>query len=302
MRVEQPIYRLKQVGLAVVISALLAGCASTPQYNPQLDAAREALRSASVDPRTALRGAAELRSAERSLQTGEQQLAAGADRAVVEHHAYLARQQVAIALELGRQAVAEESVAEAHRLRSQMVLMARTEEADRARQEADRARHESEHARQEAERRAREAEEALARTRALEAQLAELEAKQSDRGMVLTLGDVLFDTGQAELKPGAMRTVDQLAEFMKNYPDRTVMIEGHTDNVGGAEMNQRLSERRAEAVRQALVARGISSQRIQVRGFGFNYPLASNATAEGRQQNRRVEVIISDESGRIRER
>lgn len=273
---------------SALVLTLLTACAGTPQSNPRLVEATQAYRTASVDPRVAQRGAVELRAAERDLAEAERMLAKGAGVEVVDHYAYLASQRTAIAVEKGRQAEADEAIEAAQKQRSQTVIAARTDEADRARLQA--------------EARAREAEEALARARAAEAQLAELQATKSERGMVLTLGDVLFDTGRAELRSGAMRTVDQLATFMQSYPERNVIVEGHTDNVGAADFNQRLSEQRAEAVREALLVRGIASNRVRVRGFGYSYPVASNASAEGRQRNRRVEVIISDETGRILER
>lgn len=267
---------------------LVAGCAGMPKENAMLNDAREAYRSASADPVVVRSAAVELKSAEQSLREADSIMSMGGEVDKVEHQAYLARQRVNIALEKGLQAKADEEVVAAQRVRSDALIGARTQEADAARKVA--------------EARATEAEAALARARELENQLAELKAKPSDRGMVLTLGDVLFDTGKAELKAGAMRTIDQLAVFMNKHPARTVMIEGHTDSVGSAAYNRKLSEQRADSVRFALLNRGIASTRIVVRGLGLEYPVASNGTAEGRQANRRVEVIISDESGRIAER
>jgi len=132
--------------------------------------------------------------------------------------------------------------------------------------------------------------------------LAEMQAKQTERGIVLTLQDVLFDTGRAELKSGASSTIINLASFMKDYPDRRVRIEGFTDSTGSAEFNQQLSENRALAVKDALVLAGIEANRIDVQGFGESNPVASNDTNEGRQLNRRVEILISDESGAIASR
>ena len=114
---------------------------------------------------------------------------------------------------------------------------------------------------------------------------------------MLTLGDVLFDTGQASLKPGAGTTVDRLAQFMGDYPERSVRIEGHTDSVGSDETNQALSERRAVAVRDALVALGVDAGRIMTIGYGEARPIASNDTPAGRLQNRRIEIVVSDEQG-----
>ena len=116
---------------------------------------------------------------------------------------------------------------------------------------------------------------------------------------MLTLGDVLFDTGRATLKPGADRTIDRLAQALKDNPNTKVQIEGHTDSVGGDDYNMALSERRADAVSDALRMRGVPSDRYEAKGLGKDFPVASNSTAEGRQQNRRVEIIFSDDSGRF---
>ncbi len=142
----------------------------------------------------------------------------------------------------------------------------------------------------------------LLKARTREAQITELEATKSERGLVITLGDVLFDINKSELRSGAEYTIGKLAAFLAEYPTRNLLIEGFTDSTGTAEYNQGLSERRADAVRNILVNRGIDSRRIMTRGCGVDFPVANNQTAEGRQRNRRVEVIISDGDGHILER
>ena len=141
--------------------------------------------------------------------------------------------------------------------------------------------------------------EAEGRARHLEALLKEMEAKKTDRGMVITLGDVLFDSNQAQLKSGGMRSVQRLADFSKQYPQRRLLIEGFTDSVGSRSRNQDLSDERAQSVRTALLGMGVSTDRITSRGYGESYPAAGNDTPAGRQQNRRVEIIVSDDSGVI---
>ena len=170
------------------------------------------------------------------------------------------------------------------------MLASRTREAEQARTAADQARIDADVAKQQA----------LASQRragALENELADLKAKQTDRGMVLTLGDVLFDTGRATLKAGAMRTVDELAAFLQQHPERKVLIEGYTDSVGSDDLNLDLSQRRAEAVRDALTRRNVPFDHVQVHGLGERYPVASNDTGAGRQLNRRVEVVFSNNGG-----
>jgi outer membrane protein OmpA-like peptidoglycan-associated protein len=131
---------------------------------------------------------------------------------------------------------------------------------------------------------------------ALQAQLAALQAKPTDRGMVLTLGDVLFSSGRSDLKPGGVANLDRLASFLGQAPDRNVRIEGHTDDRGSQSMNQALSQKRAEAVALYLIGHGVASGRITSVGEGYNSPVADNATEAGRQANRRVEVIIQNSS------
>lgn len=139
------------------------------------------------------------------------------------------------------------------------------------------------------------AEEAMKQMTLLGNELAELKAKQTDRGIVLTLGDILFAFGKDNLMPGAMSPIDRLAEFLKKYPTRDVLIEGHTDSIGSETYNLGLSQRRADSVKAALIARGINQSRLTSTGYGESRPVASNATDAGRQENRRVEIVILNE-------
>jgi outer membrane protein OmpA-like peptidoglycan-associated protein len=175
-------------------------------------------------------------------------------------------------------------------------------EAAQARLEAEQKARDVEQARLDAEQKAREAEQARAaalaaqaQTAALGQELADLKAQETERGVVMTIGDVLFATGRAEVAPGAQRSIDKLADFLNKYPKRNVLIEGHTDSTGSPESNLKLSEQRAEAIRTLLLARGVSADRIVARGYGEQYPLVTNDTAEGRQQNRRVEIVVLHE-------
>ena len=129
-------------------------------------------------------------------------------------------------------------------------------------------------------------------------ELSDLKAERTDRGFVITMGDVLFDSGKAALSPAANRNIEKLADFLRRHPTRNLLIEGHTDSVGSDQLNMTLSAQRAEAVKMALVAKGVGSERIFTKGYGKMYPIATNDTAEGRQQNRRVEVIVLNEGVR----
>lgn len=116
---------------------------------------------------------------------------------------------------------------------------------------------------------------------------------------MVTLNDVLFDTGLATLKAGADRAVDRLAQVLKDNPRMRVIVEGHTDRRGSEAHNEELSYRRARAVTNALSERGVSADQYEAKGLGKAYPVATNGTAEGRQQNRRVEIVFSDDAGRF---
>jgi outer membrane protein OmpA-like peptidoglycan-associated protein len=130
-------------------------------------------------------------------------------------------------------------------------------------------------------------------------QLRDLQAKETERGLVLTLGNVLFDTANSSLKPGAFLILDHLASFMKSSPGTKIIVEGHTDSRGAEEYNQQLSRSRAQSVAEGLGSRGIGAERIEAVGRGERFPVASNDTAEGRQDNRRVEIVFSNTHGQF---
>jgi outer membrane protein OmpA-like peptidoglycan-associated protein len=306
-----------RLALLPAAAVFLVACASIPATNSKLDDARALYNQASADADASRSAPLELRSAQQSLTRAETALNAGEDAATVEHHAYLARQRSATALQAGEIARAEQAVAASAGQRERILMAARTREADQARlraekdrSQAEKDRAESERARMQAQTASADAEEsrkaadaqlaaalaAQANSAKLQKQLAELEAKQTDRGMVLTLGDVLFDTGRTELKAGAFKTMDRLTTFMRDNPERTLAVEGYTDSIGTDAFNLTLSQRRADAVRSALVGRGVDGARIATSGLGKSSPVASNDSAAGRQRNRRVEIVISGTS------
>ncbi len=292
----------------IPVAAILTACASAPANNRSLDEARAFYQQAASDATVARSAPLELRRSQEALQQAEAALKAGDDLTAVDHYAYLARQRAAVAMQAGEIAKAEQSVTQSSAQQDSILISARERdaqasraqaqakavEAERAQKEAETARKMAEEARKLAEQRLAAVTAASASNDKLKAQLAELQAKQTERGMVLTLGDVLFDSGRAELKSGAMRTIDQLATFLKDNPERTVSVEGYTDSVGSDNFNLGLSQRRADAVSTALTSRGLELARIAARGYGESSPVASNDTAEGRQRNRRIEIVISN--------
>jgi outer membrane protein OmpA-like peptidoglycan-associated protein len=297
---------------ALLGAAITAGCAAlSPGASNQLEEARAAYRSAAADPAVQANAQSELQSAAGALQDAERMAAEGKPAELVEHNAYLAEQRARVAMRTAETRSHEARIAAAAEERRQLQLQAREREAAAAREREVAAREQArqaEQARKEAESRAailenekieREkqttaAAELGAEVKRLESELADVRAKQTDRGWVLTLkNELLFDSGGSTLKPGAQRALDNLAQFMQKYPDREIAIEGFTDSTGSKEQNQTLSEKRAWAVKAALVARGIPSNRIDARGYGPSFPVAGNDTATGRQLNRRVEIVIN---------
>jgi outer membrane protein OmpA-like peptidoglycan-associated protein len=227
--------------------------------------------------------------------------------------AYLAKQKIATTQEVAKQKVAEDEIQNSNKQRNEMRLDQRTQEANQSRLTAEQAKLAAEQAKlsaanakqatqvaqNETQEAQRIAQEAQAQAAKLEAQLAELSAKKTERGIVITFGDVLFDIDQARLSPAGMRNAQKLADVLQQNPKRMALAEGFTDSTGSASHNQALSERRSEAVRTALLGMGVARERISVRGYGESFPIAGNQNADDRRLNRRVEIILSDDSGKI---
>jgi outer membrane protein OmpA-like peptidoglycan-associated protein len=253
-------------GITLALAAV--GCATMPPDYPALDAARSAVQSAEADPNVSKYAALDLQTAKSELQEADA-AAMKHDEAGIVQPAYMATQTAHLAELKASAKAADTRVAEGQTERDRIQLAARTNEAASATQ----------------------------RAAALQSEVDALKAQPTDRGLVLTLGDVLFDTGRAELSPGAARNLDQLVQFLVAHPERRVEIDGYTDSVGTDSFNLDLSQRRADAVKSVLVSRGIDPARIVTRGYGKEFGVASNAESSGRQLNRRVEVVIGGDDG-----
>jgi len=276
----------KALTVAAAVSFVLAGCATAPRSPEGAAEVRSKLTQLQSDPNLADRAPVALQEAEAAVRVAEEPLAKGKDAALGAHRVYMADRKVEIAIAQASTRYAEDQRARFGEERERARLDARTREADRARADADAARASAADAASSA---AREAAE-------LQRQIDALQAKATDRGLVLTLGDVLFTSGGADLKVGATSNLDRLVTFLSQYPSRNIEIEGHTDSVGSDDYNQDLSQRRADSVRSYLMQRGINSQRIAASGKGEHQPVADNDSAGGRQLNRRVEIIIENPS------
>lgn len=337
MKLERTMSHLRPRTIAIAIALVgltLAACQSVPTRHPTVVQAEQTYRQVSADQRIARNASAELAEARDALARAEAAWQRNYNAAETAHLAYLAEQRARVAAEVGQRRAAEEDLQRAGAEREQVRIQARERElarereraaqaerqaqlsgtqtqqqmeqaraaAEAERQRAMQAQQQAALAQQQAEQARRAAEQARQRSAQLEADLQQMNAKNTERGMVVTLPDVLFDVGRAELRGGALRALDRLAEVLKKNPDRKVRIEGFTDSTGSEELNMQLSERRAAAVRAALVQRGVPFDRVELRPYGQAYPVASNDTPAGRQLNRRVEIVLSDTSGRVQER
>ncbi len=302
--------RTTGVLVATAVAAILSGCAATPEAPPGSEQVRSKLTMLKSDTDLARQVPVALEQSEAAVKLAE---TAQSDSDLAAHRIYMADHMVDTT-----RATAEARLAEAQRPAIQQQgdtdrLAARTLEADRARVTAQAARSDAATARNEANAAqaaaasarddadaaraatAAAASDATAKQEELAAQIALLQARTTERGIVLTLGDVLFATGSASLKPGASSNLDRLVAFLDKYPGRDATIEGHTDSVGSDAYNQQLSQSRADSVRDYITGMGIEPTRLTSIGKGESEPVASNESAAGRQQNRRVEIVIGNE-------
>ena len=313
-----------------VASVLLAACASVPVKPAGAVEVRSRLTQLQANPDLASRAPVAIKEADAAVRTAE---TPELDAELASHRVFMADRKVETARALAEARFAEDQRTGLNEQRERARLDSRTHEADvaksqvaaaradsaeqklaanEARGAADAARGAVDAAQADSARQRLAADEArsaadAARGAATAAQLSadqqaaklqrqidELQAKATDRGLVLTLGDVLFTSGQADLKSGATGNLNKLIAFLNDYPSRTVLIEGYTDSVGSDDYNQGLSQRRADTVKTYLVGQGIGSARLVASGKGESSPVAGNESAAGRQENRRVEVIITN--------
>ena len=321
------------IGLLAGLLSLQAACTTAPKKDLALEQVRSQLEELESDPELSGYATLALGEAERALRqaetaTGETQrihLIYMADRRIQIARAIAQREQLEQELDRleternellvkASQLEAEQARLEAEQAR--MMSQATAEDAQRAREEALQAQHREAESERTARQAIEEAEQAkaLAASSATAAQLARREAdlaleqadtlrrqlenlqlRQTESGVVVTLGDVLFETGQTELRQEAMASLVEVVDLLQSEPDKNIRIEGHTDAVGDANTNLEISQRRADAVFEALVSLGVVAERVTTQGMGEDFPIASNETDDGRAQNRRVDVILLDE-------
>lgn len=265
-------FKMIIVGALALISQ---GCASVGE-NAALMNARAAYEKAKADPVVTANAQVPLYEAGQALNKAEK----AENEPEMTHLAYLAEKRTAIAVATAQEKVSLDERENLAAEKDRLLLEQKKRQLTTARGEA---------------------EAASTQVKELEQELAELKAKRTDRGYVVTLGDILFATNKANLMPGAQRTIDQVATFLNKHPEMRAIVEGHTDSTGSAEYNLTLSKARAESVRSAIMMRGINPQQISAEGRGELIPVASNANVAGRQQNRRVEILfVSDKQLPVR--
>jgi outer membrane protein OmpA-like peptidoglycan-associated protein len=294
---------------AVLSSLILGACATSQPPPPALVDARTTLRQAELDPAVLSHAPLELKKATDSLNRANQLLDNDESVDEISSAAYVANQQAKTAMAIAQAKSNDVAIAgaEADRERARSEML--TGQASRAQADARAAQAKTASAEQrasgaEARSLSAQAGAADARQQAeqLQQQLAALQATQTERGMLVTLGDVLFETGRAEVKPGAQASLAKLADFLEQNPSRDVLIEGHTDSVGSEAYNTVLSHRRADAVNVALAGLGLNTSRTTTIGYGEDYPVADNTSASNRALNRRVEIYIAENDQPVKQR
>jgi outer membrane protein OmpA-like peptidoglycan-associated protein len=275
--------RRKQSGKA--ISTVARGAAQSAEDARVLTLQRRQQEQEDAE-RTAMRERAEQaqNQAEQAQQQEAEAKAKAAEEARQREQADRDRQSAEQAKADADRARQEAEAAKADALAQQQAAQLQAQQAEQARAQADQARLQAEQ------------EKDQTRARLLQQLNQVLQTRESARGLIVDMPDVLFDTAKYTLKPGARERLAKVAGILMAYPDLHVQVEGHTDNVGGVEYNQQLSEKRAAAVREFLVQQGVKSTDIESRGFGMDQPVATNATATGRQLNRRVDLVVTGQA------
>jgi len=298
-----------QLTALATAAALFAGCASAPTVTPALREARTTVHSAEADPAVLKYASLDVKKASDSLRRAEELSAKRESPADIDSAAYVASTQARTAMAIGRAATQEEAIKAAEADRERARADANANRANMAQAQAANAQiaaanasADANAARQQAAAANADAANAQAQAAALQQELNDLQARQTDRGMLVTLGDVLFEFGRAEIKPAAQASMAKLAHYLNQHPDRRILIEGFTDSVGSDSANLALSQRRSQAVAEALRAQGVDPTRIATRGYGEAYPVASNSSTSDRAMNRRVEVYISNDNQPVRAR
>lgn len=277
---------MKKLMTALPLMTLVLGCSQS--HHPSVEQATVDVNSALREPEVIASAPRVLDDAERALHEAQESWWEEDDYGKADHFAYLASRNVELARLITAEEQADRQAQIAARERAERLALSEAQAAAQARaQLGDISR-----------RSAAEIAQTRSELEDLRREMRELRARTTEKGLEVTLGDVLFEFDRSDLKPGAVKSIEPLTTYLRANPETHVVIEGHTDNVGSDEYNLRLSQERAESVKRSLVSAGVDSSRIVARGFGEQYPLVPNDSDAGRLQNRRVNIVIlSDGSG-----
>ncbi|WP_444993845.1 OmpA family protein [Aliikangiella sp. IMCC44359] len=263
-------FSIKKRFACIMVTAMLASCSNTSTRPQGSKLLRDQLIQLQSDPQLASRAAVAIKDAEAAVKKAEEPQK---DQSLSEHLILIAERKIQIAEARAQSRLLEDQRIELSKRRHNVRLESRSFEVETAKAKAA------------------EAEQKMAD---LQRQIADLNANPTERGMVMTLGDLQFATGKAKLRDNVSGYLSKLARFLKDSREWAILIEGHTDNVGFSQSNILLSQKRAEAVKDYLVNQSVNSNRLDTAGMGASIPIADNNTAIGRQQNRRVEIVFVD--------
>jgi len=254
----------------IFIATVVCSCASAPKPYPPLEEAKAALEKTKTEPGIKEVASVTLFEADEQIKHAESALSEN-DTGSADHYVYLATRKQQIAQELLRKHQQEQELINLKQQQLEMIAHARRSESTRASSETRKAQQ---------------------RIQQLEQALGQYKAEETSRGTILVINDLLFNSGGANLKPQSQTRLEPLVQYLQGNQKREIIIEGHTDSVGNSEINKNLSLKRADAVKEFLITRGIDTNRVETRGFGEEVPVATNTTNAGRGLNRRVEVVI----------
>ena len=278
-----------------ILTVAAAGCATTPESSDKLVALEYQYNTLIQRGFVEEYAPVALQEAKESVANVKRLEEQGVKKAKIEHYQYLAQSKLDRALEVAKQKRAEEYIANSGSKRKDVLLAAKENAVDAAETKAQVMQIRAELAESEAASAHKKMEDMAQKANELTQTLENITAQESERGLVLTMGSILFEVDEASLKPEAERTLERIAEFLAEYPNRDILVEGFTDNTGAQEYNLQLSERRAKSVVALLKNHGIDSERLTAKGYGESYPVTTNNTQVGRQKNRRVELVIAED-------
>lgn len=283
------IYQTSVIGLCALF---LVACASNQETSSEVTTLQQRLDSIAAMEDVNEHAPIALDKARDAVELAAKMDKDGADEAKVAHQAKVATLRMDIVEEKLRLERSEKFISDAESNRKDILLQARTNEAIQAQRKA----RALENQKEAAEMRAATLEN---KAKELQDKVKDIETRTTARGTVLSLNNIVFELNKAELAPGNERTLTQISKFLNDYPEKEVIIEGHTDSTGEAGYNKDLSKRRAESVKDALIGMGVAEERLSAKGMGEKYPVASNDTREGRQLNRRVDIVVVNEENEV---